>query len=63
MYVGLFFGLLGWTVYLANPLCLVLLLVYVLYINRFQIKPEERILLGLFGEPYAAYMQRVRRWV
>ena len=62
MYVGLFFALLGWTVYLSNPLCLAFLLVYVLYINRFQIKPEERILLGLFGEPYAAYMQRVRRW-
>ncbi|MGZ4964362.1 MAG: methyltransferase family protein [Limisphaerales bacterium] len=63
MYVGLFFALLGWTVYLWNPLCLVFLLVYVLYINRFQIKPEERILLGLFGEPYAAYMQKVRRWI
>ena len=63
MYLGLFLTLLGWAVYLANPVSLVFLLVYVLYITRFQIKPEERILLGLFGEPYAAYMQRVRRWV
>src|SRR5262249_8005818 len=63
MYVGLFLTLLGWAVYLSNPLSLIFLLVYVLYITRFQIKPEERILLGLFGEPYAAYMQRVRRWV
>jgi protein-S-isoprenylcysteine O-methyltransferase Ste14 len=63
MYVGLFLQLLGWAVYLANPVSLVFLLVYVAYITRFQIKPEERILLGLFGEPYAAYMQRVRRWV
>jgi protein-S-isoprenylcysteine O-methyltransferase Ste14 len=63
MYVGLFFTLLGWGVYLSNPLSLVFLMAYVLYINRFQIKPEERILLGLFGESYAAYMQRVRRWI
>jgi protein-S-isoprenylcysteine O-methyltransferase Ste14 len=63
MYVGLFLTLLGWAVYLSNPLSLVFCLVYVLYITRFQIKPEERILLRLFGEPYAAYMQRVRRWV
>ncbi len=63
MYVGLFFALLAWTIYLSNPVCLVFLLLYVLYINRFQIKPEERILLGLFGESYAAYMKRVHRWV
>jgi protein-S-isoprenylcysteine O-methyltransferase Ste14 len=62
MYAGLFLALLGVAVYLSNPLSLVFLLVYVWYITRFQIKPEERILLGLFGEPYAAYMQRVRRW-
>ena len=52
-YVGLFFALLGWAVYLSNPLSLVFLLVYVMYITRFQIKPEERIFLGLFGKPYA----------
>jgi protein-S-isoprenylcysteine O-methyltransferase Ste14 len=63
MYVGLFLTLLGWGVYLSNPLSLLFLLVYVLYLTRFQIKPEERVLLRLFGEPYAVYMQRVRRWV
>jgi protein-S-isoprenylcysteine O-methyltransferase Ste14 len=63
MYVGLFLSLLGWAVYLSNPLSLIFLLVYVWFIARFQIMPEERILLELFGEPYAAYMKRVRRWV
>src|SRR5258706_395946 len=52
MYLGLFLSLLGWALYLSNPLFVVFLVVYVLYITRFQIKPEERILLGLFGEPY-----------
>jgi protein-S-isoprenylcysteine O-methyltransferase Ste14 len=35
----------------------------VLYVTRFQIEPEERILAGLFGEEYSAYRNRVRRWL
>jgi protein-S-isoprenylcysteine O-methyltransferase Ste14 len=33
------------------------------YINRFQIRAEERALLDLFGETYTAYQSRVRRWL
>ena len=39
------------------------LLAFVLYINRFQIKPEERTLSALFGGEYGAYQERVRRWL
>jgi protein-S-isoprenylcysteine O-methyltransferase Ste14 len=35
----------------------------VLYITRFQIIPEERVLTSLFGAEYEAYKGRVRRWV
>ena len=38
-------------------------LLFVLYINRFQIAPEERVLKELFGEEYVAYTARVRRWL
>jgi protein-S-isoprenylcysteine O-methyltransferase Ste14 len=31
--------------------------------NRFQIAPEERALSSLFGDAYAAYRARVRRWL
>lgn len=33
------------------------------YITRFQIIPEERILAQKFGEEFAAYRQRTRRWI
>ena len=63
MYLGLSLALFAWAVLLSNPLALLLLPVYVLYINRFQIIPEERVLASLFGTEYSAYRGRVRRWL
>jgi protein-S-isoprenylcysteine O-methyltransferase Ste14 len=63
MYLGGLIMLLGWAVFLSNALAFLLLPAYVLYINRFQIAPEERALTALFGQPYAAYQVRVRRWL
>src|SRR5262249_20133666 len=63
MYLGGLIMLLGWAVYLLNVLAFVLLPVYGLYINRFQIAPEERVLTSLFGDKYVAYQARVRRWL
>ena len=63
MYLGGLIMLLGWAVFLSNPLAFLFLPVYVLYLNRFQIAPEERVLMSLFGETYAAYQVRARRWL
>lgn len=63
MYLGLLLTLMGWLAFIASPPALVFLFFYVVYINRFQIDPEERTLSSLFGEDYAAYKTRVRRWV
>ena len=63
MYLGLLLALLGWAAFLANPLALLLVPAFMLYINRFQIKPEERTLSALFGGEYGAYQERVRRWL
>lgn len=63
MYVGLLLTLLAWAVFLANPIAVVWLVVFVLYITRFQIIPEERVLASLFGAEYEAYKHRVRRWI
>jgi protein-S-isoprenylcysteine O-methyltransferase Ste14 len=38
-------------------------LIFVAYMNRFQISPEERALRTRFGAPYEAYVRSVRRWL
>ncbi len=63
MYLSLLLYLLAWTAYLSNWLALLLVPVFVLYINQLQIKPEERALSALFGSEYASYKARVRRWL
>ena len=54
--------LLAWAVYLANPVALLGIALFVLYIDRFQIRPEEEALKKRFPE-YEAYCRRVRRWL
>ncbi len=63
MYLGLSVTLMGWAVFLSNPLALLAVPLFMLYINRFQINPEERVLSSLFGAEYAAYTEKVRRWL
>lgn len=63
MYLGGLTMLLGWAILLSNALAFVFLPVYVLYLSRFQIAPEERVLTSLFGETYVAYQARTRRWL
>lgn len=63
MYLGMALVLLGMCSYLANPLAVVGVVLFVVYITRFQIIPEERLLLEKFGEPFAQYMRSVRRWI
>ena len=63
MYLGMALVLAGWAVFLANPLALAGLAAFVIYIDRFQIRPEERALRSLFGAAYEAWRARVRRWL
>ncbi len=63
MYLGFLLILLGWALFLSNVLALVCLPAFVLYMNRFQISPEERALASLFADDYAQYSTRVRRWL
>lgn len=63
MYLCQLLCLLAWAAYLSNPLALALAPLFVLYLNRFQIAPEERALAALFGARYSAYKSAVRRWL
>lgn len=55
--------LLAWVLYNGNLLAFLFLPGFVLYMNRFQIIPEERFLLSRFGDAFSAYRSRVRRWL
>lgn len=63
MYLGMAVMLLGWTLILGHPGGLAGLALFVAYIGRFQIQPEERALQTLFGDAFTAYRARVRRWI
>ncbi len=63
IYLALLIVLLGWAVYLSSPFALIGPVIFVLYMNRFQIVPEERALASLFGDSYARYKSNVRRWI
>ena len=63
MYLGMVLALFAWAMYLSSIWSLLGPVVFALYITRFQIVPEERVLDGLFGAPFAAYKKRVRRWL
>jgi protein-S-isoprenylcysteine O-methyltransferase Ste14 len=63
MYVGQLMLLLAWSMVLGNVASILLVLAFPLYITRFQILPEERALAVRFGDDYAAYRARVRRWL
>lgn len=63
MYLGFLIALLGWAAFLANALAALLLPGFMLYMNRFQIAPEEKALSARFGAAFSAYKVRVRRWL
>jgi protein-S-isoprenylcysteine O-methyltransferase Ste14 len=63
MYLGLLCVLLAWAVFLSSAWALFGPVAFVLYIDRFQIAPEERVLATVFGAAYSQYKARVRRWL
>ncbi len=63
MYIGFLFMLIAWALYLAQLHLVLFLPLFVVYMNRFQIAPEERFMRQKFGEEYVRYMTSVRRWL
>ena len=63
MYLSLLLLLVAYATYLWTWGALAGPVLYVAYITRFQILPEERILTAKFGSEFEAYKRRVRRWI
>lgn len=63
MYLGFLCFLLAEIAWLAHPLALLGAPAFVLYMNRFQIAPEERVLAARFGAEFSTYTRRVCRWL
>jgi len=63
MYLGHALLLLAWASVLAQPFALAGVGLYLAWITRFQILPEERMLTERFPDAYPAYRRRVRRWL
>ena len=63
MYFSLVVLLIGITAILGDAWLLVGPAILALFIQRFQILPEERVMLEKFGANYQTYCLRVRRWI
>ena len=64
MYLGMLLCLAAVAVlHWRQPVNVVWCVAFYAYINRFQIRPEERILTQKFGEPFTQYCQQVNRWL
>jgi protein-S-isoprenylcysteine O-methyltransferase Ste14 len=63
MYLGFASVLLGWAALLGSGWALIGPVLFVTFIQRFQIVPEERAMTAMFGAAFDAYRARVRRWI
>lgn len=63
MYLGVLLVLVGWAIYLLNLLSMLCIPLFIAFITRFQIIPEERLLHQKFGMAFESYKNKVRRWL
>ena len=61
MYLSLLNLLIAFSIYLGSFLGLIIIPLFVVYINLFQIKPEEKAMLKLYGKEFENYCSNVRR--
>lgn len=62
MYLAMLVVLLAFGIFLGNAFNTLIAAAFVGYMNRFQIIPEERILLDKFGRSFKEYCTLTRRW-
>ncbi|MBM7036574.1 methyltransferase family protein [Vibrio ulleungensis] len=63
MYLSMLCVLIAWCLVFVSAWGWISVGVYIGYITRFQIMPEEQVLKRKFGKSYESYCLSVRRWV
>ncbi|MDX8406306.1 MAG: isoprenylcysteine carboxylmethyltransferase family protein [Mariprofundus sp.] len=63
MYLGSVLILTSLTVWLGTVFGVLVIGLFIFYMTRFQINPEEEMLTAQFGEAYLNYKATVRRWI
>lgn len=63
MYLAMAMLLIAGATLLGNWAAFIGPVVFVALITYLQIKPEEEVLTGQFGDAYIAYCQQTRRWI
>jgi protein-S-isoprenylcysteine O-methyltransferase Ste14 len=62
MYLGLVGILCGISIILGSWFSFLIIPIFVFYINKYQIIPEERAMKALFKDEYLSYCDKVKRW-
>lgn len=63
MYLAMLISLISVAYYLQHIIALPVIFIFIAYMTRFQIIPEEKMLTNIFGQQYLDYQKKVRRWL
>ena len=63
MYLGMMMIVLSTSIFYLNIYSILTPLLFILWINKFQIKREEEFLIEKFGDEYLSYKKKTRRWI
>jgi len=63
MYFGMLLAIIGFVIYLGSLAGIIIVVFFVLFINKYQIHPEEIVLQRKFGDNYSNYSKNVRSWI
>ncbi|UKH21187.1 methyltransferase family protein [Actinobacillus pleuropneumoniae] len=63
MYLSLVLALIAWGIWLNSYFAILVIAGFMWYVDRFQIIPEERVLVQKFGKDFTDYQTKVRKWL
>jgi len=63
MYLGMLMIILSTSIFYLNIYSILTPLLFIIWINKFQIKREEEFLTEKFGDEYLSYKKKTRRWI